>query len=196
MKLVQMPVELLHVDEERLPSLGVDERLLAGFGAYRSGLPDGPLGEACPAPGSPSWATAESVAILAPPEAGTRELLMVLARRVGAALRDENIGLRDRGGDLKGERKKLCYLPGRALPEALGSPSTRRALEREAACFVQDLDEARGAGGGSLDPSPLLDVLDARRSRGLPTFLSADPAALPNGLERELRARMRVLEES
>jgi hypothetical protein len=195
MKLVQMPVELLHVDEERLPSLGVDERLLAGFEAYRSGLPDDPLGEACPAPGRRSWATAESVAILAPPEAGTRDLLMVLARRVGAALRDENIGLRDRGGDLKGERKKLCYLPGRALPEALGSPSARRALEREAACFVQDLDEA-WRGGGSLDPSLLLDILDARRSRGLLTFLSADPAALPNGLERALRAGMRVLERS
>ena len=110
MKLVQMPVELLHLDEHDLPERGVDERLLAGFGAYRSTVPNA---------GTTGWARAESLAILAPPEAGTRELLMVIARRVGAALRDENIHLRDRGGDLKAGRQKLCYLPGGALPEAL-----------------------------------------------------------------------------
>lgn len=86
-----MPVEWLHVDEEDLPRLGVDAGLLAGFRRYLDGERGG----------------LESVAILAPPEVGTCELLMVLARRVGAALRDANIRLRDRSGDLAARRHTL-----------------------------------------------------------------------------------------
>ena len=180
MKLVQMPTELIHLSEDDLPSLGVDAGLLAGFRRYLDRQP-GAL---------------ESLAILAPPEAGTRELLMVLARRIGAALRDENIRLRDRGGDLAAHRKKLCYLPGAALPEALRTPSARRALEREAATFFQDLDAAwgRGANHRALAPSSFLSLLDARSRHGLFTGVSADPRGLPSALERELRARLRVLE--
>lgn len=195
MKLVRMPAELLHIEEERLPALGVDDRLLAQFRSYRAALPDGPIGEACPAPGTSGWEAAESLAILAPPEAGSRQLLMVIARRVGAALRDENIRLRDLGGDLEAGRSKLCYLPGSALREALGSPSARRALDREAACFFQDLDAAwTGADDGSpLDPNAFLALLDTRLGLGLRTFLSADPPRLPSGLEPGLRGRLRVL---
>lgn len=181
MKLVQMPAEFLHLELADLPRLGIQAGLLTGFQRYlddeRAGL--------------------ESLAILAPPEAGTRKLLMVLARRVGAALRDENIHLRDRGGDLAAHRKKLCYLPGAALPEALRAPSARRALEREAACFFQDLDAAwpaNRADSPPVTPSAFLDLLDARAAQRLPTFLSADPGALPPELEREIRARMRILE--
>ena len=180
MKLVQMPVALIHLSEDDLPSLGVDAGLLAEFRRYLDRERD----------------ALESLVILAPPEAGTRELLMVLARRVGAALRDENIHLRDRGGDLAAHRKKLCYLPGAALPEAFRTPSARRALEREAASFFQDLDAGwgRGAMPRALAPSSFLRLLDARSARGLLTFLSANPRGLPPDLERELRARLRVLQ--
>jgi hypothetical protein len=183
-----MPVELLHLEELDLRERGVDERLLSGFEAYRSTVPN---------VGTTGWARAESLAILAPPEAGTRELLMVVARRVGAALRDENIHLRDRGGDLNAGRRKLCYLPGQALPEALRTPSTRRALEREAACFLQELDAAWPEGQAEpapLAPAALLALLDTRLAGGRATFLSADPRHLPAGLDGEIRDRMRVLD--
>ena len=180
MKLVQMPVELIHLDADDLPSLGLDAGLLARFRRYLTGEPT----------------ALESLAILAPPEAGSRALLMVLARRVGAALRDENIRLRDRGGDLRARRKKLCYLPGAALPEAFAAPPARGTLEREAAVFFQDLEAAWRPERTDPEPlasSSLLDLVEARSARGLPTFLSADPRALPSELERELRARMRIL---
>ncbi len=176
MKLVQMPVDLLHVAADSLPALGVDPRLLAAFEAYRSRMPE----------------PTESLAIFGPLATGTRELLMVLARQVGATLRDENIHLRDRGGDLKVGRKKLCYLPGGALTEAFRQPAARRTLRREAACFLQDLDAAFDGADG--DPAALLELIDARRDGRLLTFLSADPAGLPGDLERELRARMTVIE--
>ena len=185
MKLVQMPVDLLHVDEARLPELGVDRRLLVAFDAYRA---EG-AGQ-----GGTEWANAKSLAILAPPEAGTRALLMVLARRVGAALRDENIRARDGGGPRRGG-KRLCYLPGRVLPEAFRSESARRTLASDAACFFQDLDQAWGRSDGSrLDPRLLVALVDARLASGRATFLSAATNGLPDGLERELRARVRVLE--
>ena len=168
-----MPADLLHVELESLPALGVDPRLLAGFEAYLARAP-------------------ESLAILGPPAAGTRALLMVLARRVGAALRDENIHLRDRGGDLKAGRKKLCYLPGEILAEALRDPAAARTLRREAACFVQD-DEA-AFGSAELEPPVLLELIDARLSAGRPTFLSADPAGLSADLALGLRERMAVIE--
>lgn len=180
MKLVQMPVDLLHLEEDDLADLGVDGRLLAGYGEYLARAPNAD----------------RDLAILATAATGTRELLMVLARRVGVALRDENIRLRDRGGDLRGDRKKLCYLPGRALPEALRLPTARTALEREAACFFQDLEAAwqePSPGAEPLDPNAFLALLDTRRAGGLPTFVSADPRALPPGLEAQLQARVQVL---
>jgi hypothetical protein len=181
MKLVQMPVDLIHLEVDDLAGLGIESGLLDEFRRYFDRDP----------------AALESLAILAPPAAGSRELLMVLARQVGAALRDENIRQRDRGGDLRAQRKKLCYLPGSALPDALRVPAARRALEREAAVFFQDLETAwrtERAGSGSLAPGSFLALLDARAARGLPTFLSAHPRAVPRGLESELHARMRVLE--
>ena len=180
-----MPVDLLHVDEADLPELGVDRRLLAALDAYRADL----AGQ-----GDTGWTSAESLAILGRREAGTRELLMVLARRVGAALRDENIRARDGSGPRRGG-KRLCYLPGRVLPEAFRSESARRTLASDAACFFQDLDQAwDGSDGGTLDPSLLLALVDTRLAGGRPTFLSAATNGLPDGLEHELRARVRVLE--
>jgi hypothetical protein len=181
MKLVQMPAELLHLSVDDLPSLGLHAELLARFRCYFDRDP----------------AALESLSILAPPDAGTRELLMVLARRVGAALRDENIHLRDRGGDLATNRKKLCYLPGATLPAALRTPTAQRTLEREAAVFFQDLDAAWPAEHANSEPLALtsfIDLLETRASHELPTFLSADPGALPPDLEREIRARTRILE--
>src|SRR5437763_6005023 len=178
MKLVQMPRELLHLERDDLPALGVERGLLAGFEAYLSRAADDRVG----------------LAILAPPEAGTRELLMVLARRVGAALRNDNIRLRDRGGDRTARYKKLCYLPGGALPRALRMPGARRAVECEAACFFPDLDMAWKAGAAALDPTPFLELLALRLARRLPSYASAVPGLLPAALEGKLRARLRVLE--
>jgi hypothetical protein len=179
-KLVQMPTELLHLEEADLPSAGVDSSLLAAFRAYLPTAPDDRRG----------------VAILATSGAGTRELLMVLARRIGAALRDENIHLRDRGGELKAGRKKLCYLPGRVLAAAFGAVGARRALADEAVCFFQDLDEVWSTEDGavSLAPNALLALMDERLAGGRPTFLTADAKWLPNGLEGGLRARLRIFE--
>ena len=181
MKLVQMPTDLLHLEDADLPAVGVDPRLLAAFRAY---LPS-------------ALADTRGVAILGPAAAGTREVLMVLARRIGAALRDENIGLRERGGDLKRGRKKLCYLPGSALPTALAARRARRTLAAEAACFFQDLEGAWVAGQdgrAALAPNALLDLLDERLAGGRPTFLTASPDRLPSDVERGLRARLPVLE--
>src|SRR5262249_26876597 len=125
MKLVQMPTELLHLDDADLDKAGIDAGLLTVFRMY---LPRA-LGDA------------RGLAILAPPAAGSRQLLMVLARRIGVALRDENIRLRERGGNLKAGRKKLCYLPGSTLSAALADLAGHCALTTEAACFVQDLDQ-------------------------------------------------------
>lgn len=180
MKLVQMPTALLRLGDADLDGAGVDSTLLAAFRDY---LPR-------------ALAETRGLAILAPASAGTERLLMVLARQIGAALRDENIHLRERGGDLKAGRKKLCYLPGHALRLALADLACQRTLASEAVCFFQDLDGARG--GPSVDPSrldsaPLLSLLDERLADGRPTFLTVDPARLPPGLERELRARLPVL---
>ena len=179
-KLVQMPSDLLHIEEDSLPTLGVNGELLAQFEGYRSATRD----------------RRESLAILAPRQMGTRELLMVLARQVGAALRNQNIRLRDTGGDLKASRQKLCYLPGGALGDALRSKPARQALEREAACFIQDLETAWPAGNDirRLPPDEFLALLDLRDERALPTFLTAAPERLPPHFTGELRHRMLTLE--
>jgi hypothetical protein len=137
------------------------------------------------------------VLIVASAAQGGQHLLMVLARRIGAALRDANIRLRDDGGDLKAGRQKLCYLPGDALRSALARPDFQVALCREAACFVQDLEAAWPAattGPTPFDPDALPSLLDERLAAGRPTFLQAAPGSLPPGVERELRARLAVLE--
>jgi hypothetical protein len=136
-------------------------------------------------------------AIIAPPTAGTREMLMVLARRIGAALRDDNIRRRDQGGDLARFRKKLCYLPGDVLADALSTPGARRTLASEEACFVQDLNDAWGSGATSaaaLAPDALLDLLDERLAQARPTFVTAAPDRLPGDVARGLRERLRILE--
>lgn len=180
MKLVQMPTDLLHLEDADLDRAGVEPSLLAAFRAY---LPAA-LGER------------RGLAILASPEAGAHCLLMVLARRIGAALRDANIRLRDTGGDLKSGRRKLCYLPGDVLGAALDRPGARGDLAREAACFLQDLDAAWASGPSgtvSLEPGGLLDLLDERLAAGRPTFLNAAPERLPSGLAIGLRARLPIL---
>jgi hypothetical protein len=176
-----MPTDLLHLEDADLDGAGIDPRLLAAFRAYLPRALDEQRG----------------LAILAPPGAHADQLLMVLARRIGVALRDANIRLRNGGGDLKAGRKKLCYLPGGALGPALDLPAARVELEREAACFIQDLDAAWAAGPAgtaTLEPGALLDLLDGRLAAGRPTFLNAAPDRLPPGLAAGLRARLPVLE--
>lgn len=105
--------------------------------------------------------------------------------------------MRDRGGDLKAGRKKICYLPGCVLPSAFGTPSARRALASEAACFFQDLEGAWPAEQGVRREGTqvgLLGGLDERLAAARPTFLSAAPELLPTGLECGLRARLPILE--
>ena len=180
MKLVQMPTDLLHLEDADLDRAGIDPGLLAAFRAYLPGALDERRG----------------LAILALPNAGAHHLLMVLARRIGAALRDANIRLRDDGGDLKAGRQKLCYLPGAALASALDQPGPRSELAREAACFIQDLDAAWTPGPANtapVDPRALLDLLDERLAAGRPTFLNAAPDRLPPGLADGLRARLPIL---
>jgi hypothetical protein len=176
-----MPTDLLHLDDADLSDLGIDPMVLIAFRSYLTRASTDPLG----------------MAILASPSAGTRELLMVLARRVGATLRDENIALRDTGGDLRPRRKKLCYLPGWAIPAALHDPIARRSIGTEAACFIQDVDAiwapVRPA-PGVLAPAAVLDLLDERLAARRPTFVSAAPSRLPQGLEHDLRVRLSIIE--
>jgi hypothetical protein len=180
-KLVQLPTDLLHLEDADLDAAGVDPRLLATFRAYLPRALDERRG----------------LAILAPASGGAHQPLVVLARRIGAALRDANIRLRDRGGDLKAGRQKLCYLPGSVLGSALALPGARAELAREAACFFQDLDAAWPAGDADHlppDPDALLGLFDERLTAGRPTFLNAAPERLPAGLEAGLRARLPLLE--
>ena len=180
MKLVQMPTDLLHLEDADLDGAGIEPGLLAAFRAYLPHAVDEQRG----------------LAILAPTGGGHR-LLMVLARRIGAALREANIHLRDTGGDIKTGRKKLCYLPGSVLRSALDRPDANAELAREAACFVQDLHGAwvtETSTTPTLEPGALLDLLDQRLAAGRPTFLNAAPERLPPGLAEGLRIRVRVLE--
>lgn len=193
MKLVQMPRALLTVEPDDLPELGVHPALVEAVAARCAGDP----------------LAIPSLAMLGPRTAGTTAALMVLARRIGAALRDENIRLRDRGGDLRGGRRKLCYLPGSSLRAALEAVSGRRALESEAVLFLQDLDDAWAnarcadsaeAASTAVDSasaeatmtaeSAIVGLLVLRRRRGLRTFVTADPVALPAAVHAALRAEL------
>ena len=181
MKLVQIPTQLLHLEDADLDDGAAEPDLLAAFRAYLPHADEERRG----------------VAILAPSGSGAERMLVVLARRIGAALRDANIRLRDGGGDLGVGRQKLCYLPGRVLGAALDRADARAALTSEAACFVQDLDGAWADGpAGAAGPAPeaFLGLVDARLAAGRPTFLNADPDGLPPRLAVGLRARLPVLE--
>ena len=181
MKLVQMPPHLIRIDEADLVAAGIESGLLARFQAYLPSLLDDRRG----------------LALLLPAGAGGEQLLMLLARRVGAALRDENIQVRDTGGDIKGQKKRLCYLPGDVLDEAYDTQADRQSLATEAACFLQDLHAVwAGRVPESATPRPdaFLELLDARLAAGLSTFLNADPAILPPEGEAGLRARLQILE--
>jgi len=175
-KLVQMPTNLLHITEDDLAAGGFDAGLLAAVRGYLPGV----------------LADRRGAAVLAPAGGGGRQVLMLLARRVGAALRDENIEARDSGGDMAARKKRLCYLPGQMLGGALALPDARAALATEAACFLQDLEAAVPA----VPAASLLGLLDARTQAGLPTFMNADPARLPADLLAGLRVRLRILEPS
>jgi hypothetical protein len=187
-KLVQMPVGLVHVEEADLDGAGIDPGLLA---AYRTYLPR-------------ALDDRRGLLILVAPSEGGHHLLMLLARRIGAALRDANIRLRDAGGDIQAERQRLCYLPGATLPRALATPEYRLTLAREAACFVQDLDAAwpdrpscadrqadPAAPGG---PDALRSLIAERLAHGRPTFLQAAADRLSPMNAQELRASLPVLE--
>lgn len=194
-KLVQMPTDLIHIQDADLNARVLGERLLAAFRAYLPGV----------------TADRRGVAILAPSEAGADRALMVLARTVGAALRDANIALRDSGGDIKAQKQRLCYVPGNALGPAFSTSGAWEMLRHEAAVFVQALELAwmpdrvvappsRGVAldrhdiTASVSTSEVLALLDERLMAGRPTFLTADPSRLPPGLEAVLRARLPILE--
>jgi hypothetical protein len=165
-----MPSDLVRVEEADLEPAGVDPSVLAAFLAY---LPN---------------ATTErrGLLILAEPAQGGHHLLMLLARRIGAFLRDENIRLRDSGGDIQAGKLRLCYVPGSALAPARHDREAATALVSEAACFLQDVDLS--------DAEALRELLDERLPAGLPTFVQASPERLPSTIEAALRARLPVLE--
>lgn len=176
-----MPPELVRIQDADLDAGTLGERLLAAFRAY---LPR-------------ATHDRRGVAILAHGESGAHRALMVLARKVGAALRDANIALRDSGGNVKAQKQRLCYLPGSSLGIAFRTPGAWETLAREAACFVQDLEGAWVPEHGGEDvasPASVLALLDVRLMAGRPTFLTADPGRLPSGLEEALRARLAILE--
>lgn len=173
MKLVQMPAELVHVELSDLTGRGVNPELLSALEAY--------------APRAA--ADTRGLALLRPREGGTAAALMVVARQVGAALRDENIRRRDSGDDMRVTKKQLCYLPGSAFSEALEDASVAGALTREAALFIQDLDSA----GEAHLQQAFLALLAARHQAGLPTFISADPAHLSPDLLAAIQERLSVL---
>ena len=173
-----MPRDLLTVDQADLPALGVHPVLLDAVAARRDTEP----------------LTIRSLALLGPRSAGTTAALMVLARRIGAALRDENIRLRDRGGDLRRGRRKLCYLPGGSLSAALGDDRARRALESEAVVFLQDLDDALvSSAGAPASDQAVMNLLALRHRGGVRTFVSADPAALPAAVREALVAGLETV---
>lgn len=176
-----MPPDLIHIQDTDLDAGVLGERLLAAFRAHLPRATEDRRG----------------VAILAPREVSSQAALMVLARKVGAALRDANIALRDGGGDVKARKQRLCYLPGSALGAAFAMPDAWETLAREAACFLPDLDRAWAPEQDGVDtpsPAPVLGLLDARLAASRPTFLTADPSFLPPGLEDALRARLPILE--
>jgi hypothetical protein len=176
-----MPTGLIHVEDADLDGANVDPGLLAAYRAYLPRLLEDRRG----------------LLMLAAPSEGGHHLLMLLARRIGAALRDANIRLRDGGGDMQAGKLRLCYLPGADLALALADPAHRRTLAAEAACFVQDLEGAWLAGesgsAASTVPEALRSLLDERLAAGRPTFLQAAPGTLPPAAARELRARLPVL---
>ncbi|MCC7370788.1 MAG: hypothetical protein IT306_20370 [Chloroflexi bacterium] len=180
-KLVQMPPELVRIDEVDIVAGGYAPSLLAAYQAYLPMVLEDRQG----------------VAILASAEAGGLPMLMLLARRVGAALRDENIQVRDAGGDMRGGKKRLCYVPGTVLDDAYEEQDAQQALATEAACFVQELETVwagRVPESATLTPSRFLSLLDQRRAAGLPTFVQADPARLPEAALHGLRSRLRAIE--
>jgi hypothetical protein len=182
-KLVQMPTALLHVGDADLDRAGVDPGLLAAFRAY---LPH-------------ALTERRGFLILAASEDGGHHLLMVLARRIGAALRDANIHLRDSGADLRAGRQALSYLTGPAMVAALAAPDARQSLASVAASFVQDLEGAWPSEIGapaSTDRRALRSLLDKRLAGGRPTFVQAAPGGLPRDVEAALRSRLPVLESA
>jgi hypothetical protein len=183
MKLVQMPTALLRVEDADLDAAVPEPNLLAAFRAY---LPD-------------ALTERRGLLILASPTQGGHHLLMLLARRIGAALRDANIHLRDAGGDMQVGKLRLCYLPGPALVSALVEPDVASALTDDAACFVQDLeavDLPRLPSTARSGLDALRSLLDQRLAAGRPTFLQVAPDSLSPALETMLRERLPVLESA
>lgn len=176
-----MPASLIRVEDADLDAAVPDPRLLAAFRAY---LPD-------------ALAERRGLLVLASPSQGGHYLLMLLARRIGAALRDTNIHRRDAGGDMTVGKLRLCYLPGPALVSALVEPDAARALTDEAACFIQDLEAAdlpRLPATTRSGPDALRSLLDQRLAAGRPTFFQAAPGVLSPELEMTLRERLVTLE--
>jgi hypothetical protein len=138
---VRIPRDLLHVELDDLPSLGVPDQARAALRGLLADLPLVP--------------DASLSAQLIGPRQITLPCLAVLARHVGQGLRDHNLTLAHDRPRLRLERRKLAFMDGEAVA------SGTRAIS-EAVLFVVDCTPQ------------VLDLLGARESAGLASFITAE----------------------
>ncbi|MDQ6670733.1 MAG: hypothetical protein M3069_08265 [Chloroflexota bacterium] len=143
--LVRIPRDLLHVELDDLPRLGVPDSARA---ALRGLLADLPL--------VPDASL--SAQLVGPPEI-TLPCLAVLARHVGQGLRDHNLSLAHDRPRLHLDRRKLIFMDAEAVAAAAATGDERPA--REAVLFVVECTQH------------VLDLLATRESAGLVSFISA-----------------------
>ena len=143
--LVRIPRDLLHVGLDDLTGLGVPDQARA---ALRGLLADLPL--------VPDAALSTQ---LIGPRQITVPCLAVLARHVGQGLRDHNLSLAHDRARLHVERRKLAFMDAEAIAAGLASGDERPATE--AVLFVVNCTPR------------LLDLLAARESAGLASFVTA-----------------------
>jgi len=143
--LLHIPRDLLHVELDDLPRLGVPDQARA---ALRELLADLPL-----------VPDASHSAQLLGPRQLTLPCLAVLARHVGQGLRDHNLTLAHDRPRLHLERRKLVFVDAVALAAAAAGGDERAA--NEAVLFVVDCA-----------PS-VLNLFAARDSAGLASFITA-----------------------
>ena len=144
--LARIPRELLHVELDDLPSFGVPDSAGAALRALLADLPAVPR--------------ATDSAQLVGPRQVTLPCLAVLARRVGQGLRDHNLTLAHDRTRLQLERRKLAFLDADEVTAALARGDARPG--NEAVLFVLECT------------SQLTDLLTARESRGLASYVTAE----------------------
>jgi hypothetical protein len=149
-RLIEMPTDLLTVELEQLPELGLSLPAMRRLRAYLADLPLIPRAR-------------DSRALVGPARL-TSPALMVVARRVGQAYRSHNISLRDRAANRHQKRLKLGYLRAETLV-GLAKDDWRRVLS-ESAVFVA---EAVGTHVETLER-----LLAKRAPQDLPTFVACE----------------------